>query len=126
MENKPTISMLTAIWRGVCNRCPKCGEGKLLASFLKPVGNCALCHETLGDIRADDGPPWLTILIVGHIMLPLIFTAGPSIDWPDWLFITLSLLMAVVLMAFILPRAKGFFIGVIWKNRQKPHPASLG
>lgn len=125
MNNKPATSMLTAIGRGICNRCPKCGEGKLLASFLKPVASCAVCHETLGDIRADDGPPWLTILIVGHIMLPLIFTVGPHIEWPLWLFMTLSLVMAVILMVVILPRAKGVFIGIIWKNRQKSHPSAV-
>ncbi len=118
MENKFPVSMLRAIGRGICNRCPKCGEGKLLASFLKPVASCAVCHEPLGDIRADDGPPWLTILIVGHIMLPLIFTVGPKIDWPQWMAMSISLAMAVTLMVLILPRAKGLFIGVIWKNRQ--------
>lgn len=118
MENKPVPTMMTAVMRGICNRCPKCGEGKLLVQFLKTVDSCAVCGETLGDIRADDGPPWLTILIVGHIMLPLIFTLGPGIDWPQWVGMVVCVTMALALMAVILPRAKGLFIGVIWKNRQ--------
>lgn len=111
-------SMLTAILRCVAGKCPKCGKGKLLEHYIKPVANCAACGETLGDIRADDGPPWLTILIIGHIMLPIIFTQGPHSTWPEWVAMTVWVSVAVLLMALILPRAKGLFIGVIWKNRQ--------
>ncbi len=118
-QDPAAVSMLTAIMRCVAGRCPKCGEGKLLASFIKPVANCAVCGEALGNIRADDGPPWLTILIVGHILLPIIFTVGPHSTWPQWLSMTVWVSAALILMLLVLPRAKGFFIGVIWKNRQK-------
>ena len=119
-SNPEPVSMMTAIMRCVAGRCPKCGEGKLLQNYIKPVANCASCGERLGDIRADDGPPWLTILIIGHIMLPIIFTRGAHSDWPEWLAMTVWVSVAVVLMWLILPRAKGLFIGIIWKNRQKP------
>ncbi|NDE89959.1 MAG: DUF983 domain-containing protein [Alphaproteobacteria bacterium] len=117
-NNRNVVPMMTAIMRGVCNRCPHCGVGKLLISYLKPVAECAVCGEVLGTIRADDGPPWLTILIVGHILLPIIFTKSAATDWPQWLAMTIWVGLAIILMALILPRAKGLFIGVLWKNRQ--------
>lgn len=116
-QTPAAISMFSAILRCVAGRCPKCGEGKLLQSYIKPVPNCSVCGETLGNIRADDGPPWLTILIVGHIMLPIIFGMGPSTR-PEWQSILLWGSVSIALMALILPRAKGLFIGIIWKNRQ--------
>lgn len=122
MESKSLPTMLTAITRGVCNRCPQCGEGKLLFAYLKPVAACSVCGEAFGDIRADDGPAWLTILIVGHIMLPIIFTQGVHSDWPQWVSMTVWPGIAAILMGVILPRAKGFFIGILWRNRQKPTP----
>jgi uncharacterized protein (DUF983 family) len=113
------VTMVQAMSRGIAGRCPKCGAGKLLASYLKPVAACAVCGEVLGNIRADDGPPWLTILITGHILLPLIFTIEPHLNWPDWLSMSVWVSLATALMLLILPRAKGLFIGVIWKNRQE-------
>ena len=59
---------LPIIIRGIKLRCPSCGEGKLFASYLKQVNNCTLCGESYRNIHADDGPAWLTILIVGHLL----------------------------------------------------------
>ncbi len=33
---------------------------------------CPNCHAPLGLARADDAPPYFTILIVGHIVIPLL------------------------------------------------------
>ena len=56
----------SAVLRGLRGRCPHCGQGHLFRAYLKPVDACSVCHEPLKHIRADDGPAWLTILIVGH------------------------------------------------------------
>ncbi|MFO1156168.1 MAG: DUF983 domain-containing protein [Rhodospirillales bacterium] len=61
---------LVAVGRGLSGRCPNCGEGRLFRAYLKQVDACAVCGEPWGHIRADDAPPWLTILIVGHIVVP--------------------------------------------------------
>ncbi|MGO6701050.1 hypothetical protein ACCS33_16605, partial [Rhizobium ruizarguesonis] len=34
-----------SIMRGLMNRCPACGSGKLFRAFLKPVDHCAACGE---------------------------------------------------------------------------------
>src|SRR5688572_1409768 len=60
--------VLSSVFRGACARCPNCGRGRLFRAYLKPVESCAECHESLKHIRADDGPAWLTILVVGHIV----------------------------------------------------------
>ena len=61
--------VLSSVFRGACARCPNCGRGRLFRAYLKPVETCAECHESLKHIRADDGPAWLTILVVGHIVV---------------------------------------------------------
>ena len=112
-NNKEPLGDIIA--RGVFGRCPRCGRGKLFRSYLKPVECCAACGEPLGHIRADDGPAWLTILVVGHVMAPLMLTVGVSSAWPDWALMTAFPGMALILALAVLPRAKGVFIGIIWR-----------
>ena len=59
-----------ALIRGALGRCPRCGRGPLLHRYLKVVGECSACGEPYGHFRADDAPPWLTILLVGHLVAP--------------------------------------------------------
>ena len=110
-------SLPTAVWRGICGRCPKCGKGGLFLSYLKQVDECAACGNPWRDIRADDAPPWLTIMIVGHLMAPLILNMVRNETLPYWLTVTSLLSLALVLCLLILPRAKGLFIAVIWALR---------
>ena len=58
-----------SITRGMLNRCPHCGNGKLFRAFLKPVDNCAVCGEAMHHHRSDDLPPYLTIVVIGGTSL---------------------------------------------------------
>jgi len=110
------ISLKTAARRALLGRCPCCGEGKLMRSYLKQVEQCSVCGEQFGQIRADDAAPWLTIIVVGHIFLPLAFML--NWDWmPTWAaMVSMSALFTAISLA-ILPRAKMLFIGVLWQTR---------
>jgi uncharacterized protein (DUF983 family) len=101
--------------RGTLGRCPNCGEGRLFAGYLKQVECCASCGEALGHIRADDGPAWLTILLMGHILAPFLFWVAPHTAWPNWAVVAVTMILALVLALAMLSRAKGFFIGMIWR-----------
>jgi uncharacterized protein (DUF983 family) len=103
-------------WRALRCRCPACGEGDLLAGYMRQVEACTYCGERFGHIRADDGPAWLTILIVGHIVVSLILMVEPNVDWPQWLSTAVWLSVSLAAVLAILPRAKCFFIGVIWRS----------
>jgi uncharacterized protein (DUF983 family) len=110
------ITLKTAMWRGLMGRCPHCGQGELMRGYLKQVDSCAACGEKLGHIRADDAAPWLTIILVGHVFLPLAFMV--NVDWmPAWAAMAMwSACFAGIALA-ILPRAKALFIGVLWQTR---------
>lgn len=101
--------------RGALARCPNCGKGSLFSSYLKQVQYCATCNEELGNIRADDGPAWLTIIIVGHILAPFLLFVLPKVDWPDWEILSVIMALMLTLTFIILPRAKAVFIGMIWR-----------
>ena len=63
-----------ALRRGFRGRCPACGEGRMFRAFLKVADHCPDCCEPLHHHRADDAPAYFVILIVGHLIVPLVFS----------------------------------------------------
>ena len=105
---------LALLWRGFRKTCPQCGVGALLEGYLKPQSSCAACNEDFSHISADDGPAWLTLLIVGHAVVPLMLIFGRNDLFPMWLAILILAMVTLVGVYFVLPRAKGVFIALIW------------
>jgi len=103
----------TAIARGFRGRCPRCGEGNLYRSYLKLSDRCGSCGEALGNIRADDGPAWATILVVGHLTVPF-FLIAVRADAPAWVMFGVLVPATVALTAVLLPRLKGAFASILW------------
>jgi uncharacterized protein (DUF983 family) len=103
--------------RGWRRRCPSCGGGALFGGFLKVVPACANCGEDLSHQRADDGPAYLTILIVGHLMAPLLILVWTELR-PDPLTLALSFSAGTVALSlWLLPRLKGVIVGLQWAHR---------
>lgn len=113
-EDRPLKPALLRGWR--C-RCPNCGQGKLLRSYLKVNDRCDHCGTELHHQRADDGPAYLTIIVVGHILAPLMLFIFANWD-PDpvWTAIGLSL-GCIALSLYLLPRLKGAFVAMQWAKR---------
>jgi len=106
--------ILISLMRGIRRRCPQCGKGVLLAGYLTPVKNCDICGEDFSAISADDGPAWATLLVLGHLVVPLMVFLGRDETIP--IYLATSILMVVMLAGVfvMLPRAKGLFIALIW------------
>jgi uncharacterized protein (DUF983 family) len=106
-----------ALFRGWRRRCPNCGAGPMMRGYLKVRDNCPVCGEDLSGHRADDGPAYLTILIVGHVMAPLLHFYFVSLR-PDPLnIIAVFSVGTVALSLFLLPRLKGMIVGYQWAKR---------
>jgi len=88
-----------------------------MSGYLRQAEGCLQCGERTGDIRADDGPAWATILLVGHIVSPLFFVFANR-DAQATLFPFLAVAgLVVALTLVLLPRMKGLFVGLIWASR---------
>lgn len=110
-------SVKQAIWRGWRKKCPCCGTGPLMKSYLKVRDTCTVCGEELHHQRADDGPAYLTILVVGHLMVPF-FHFGYVRFRPDpMVFSAILAILAVAMSLYLLPRFKGLLVGVQWAKR---------
>jgi uncharacterized protein (DUF983 family) len=114
---KSAIPFSTIIRRSLFGFCPNCGKGKLLCGYITKKNQCSSCHESFENIKAEDGPAWLTILLVGHILAPLLLIIEPDNTWPEWVSMIVWPMLAVFLSLLILPRAKSLFIGIIWKSQ---------
>lgn len=104
----------SAVKRGLRRKCPRCGEGALFSGYLKVRAECPCCGLDLTPQRADDGPAYVVILVVCHIvgfLLPLLF--GVMRDDPLLLALVLSV-VAVGLSLVMLPSVKGMFIALQW------------
>ncbi len=106
-----------AIVKGFRCKCPKCGDGKLLHSYLKVNDNCPSCGQELFHHRADDGPAYLTILFVGHLLAPALHVS--YVHWrPDPLTMAIAFSIGCVgLSLFLLPRLKGAIVAYQWARR---------
>ncbi len=106
-----------ALLRGWRRRCPNCGSGPMLRGYLKVRDSCPVCGEALHHQRADDGPAYLTILIVGHLMAPLILWVFTHYRPDPLVLATLFSIGTVALSLYLLPRLKGALVGLQWAKR---------
>lgn len=113
-DDRPTKP---AIWRGLQCRCPNCGEGSLFDGYLKIADECPACAEELSHHRADDGPAYLTILIVGHVLAFLIHFIWSKFQPEPMVMATVLTVLCVALSLFLLPRMKGMVVAIQWANR---------
>jgi uncharacterized protein (DUF983 family) len=73
----------------------------------------------LDQYKADDGPAYFTILIVGHGMLaPLLFVEAVR-TWPLAWVTTIMVTSVLGASLTLLPIVKGAFVGVQWAVRDR-------
>ena len=85
--------------------------------YLKVRDECAVCAQELHHQRADDGPAYVTILVAGHLLAPLMLIVF-ELYRPDPLVLTVGFSIVFIAMSlYLLPRIKGAFVGLQWAKR---------
>ncbi len=121
----PMPNLATAIGRGLLGHCPACGKGRVFKGYLKVVGACSDCAAPLGLARADDAPPYFTILVVGHIVIPLLFIVDRSSQLPIWAMSAIFLPMTLGLALALIRPIKGGTVGLMLNlNMLKSDPTA--
>jgi uncharacterized protein (DUF983 family) len=111
------VGKIIAMTRGLRGRCPNCGRDSLFRRYLKLAGACATCGEPLDHIRADDAPPYFTIVIVGHLIVPMVMLSERFLAPPTWLHLAVWPALTLALTCLLLPRVKGALVGLMWSLR---------
>lgn len=113
-EDRPLGPALFNGWR---RKCPRCGNGPLLKGYLKVRETCPVCRQDFRPQRADDGPAYLTILIVGHLMAPMLHVVFVNLRPEPLIMFTIFAVGCVALSLYLLPRLKGVVVAFQWARR---------
>ena len=103
-----------ACMSGLQHKCPNCATGPLYRSYLKVHDHCPHCSEALYHHRADDAPPYFTIFIVGHLIIPAMIAVEMAYAPALWLHGLIWAPAILLLCMGLLPRVKGFIVGLQW------------
>lgn len=113
-KEKPRRPVLPAMLRGACNRCMNCGKGSIFDGFLKTRHACTACGEEFHHHRADDAPPYFTITIVGHVIIPALLLV--EVFWRPaiWIHMALWLPLTIFMSLALMRPIKGALVGLQW------------
>ncbi|HSB59359.1 MAG TPA: DUF983 domain-containing protein [Methyloceanibacter sp.] len=116
-ERESDRLVFQSMLRGAKLKCPACGVGALYRRFLKVSDACPNCGEELHHHRADDAPPYFTVVIVGHIVVGLVLFVEMTYRPPLWVHAALWAPLTIILALVLLPPIKGALIGLQWALR---------
>jgi uncharacterized protein (DUF983 family) len=89
----------------------------MFTGYLRVADHCPACNEPLHHHRADDGPAYLTILIVGHLMAPLLLFVFEMFRPAPLVTFGIFGVGCIALSLFLLPRLKGVVVAIQWARR---------
>jgi len=109
----PMPPLGTALARGLACRCPACGKTKLFDGYLRVTKACSNCGAPLGSARADDAPPYFTILIVGHLVIPTMLVVQRAFDPSTLTASAIFVPLTIALVLGLLRPIKGATVGLM-------------
>lgn len=89
----------------------------MFKSFLKVNPACETCGQRLDCHKADDMPPYVTVFIVGHIIVALNLYFEQSADWPMMWHMILWPVLTIIMTLAIMQPVKGALIAYQWALR---------
>jgi len=86
----------------------------MFVRYLKVEPHCSDCGLALSSFRSDDAPPYFTIMLVGHVVVPAMLMLEQMFHPPEWVHVVLWLPLTLAMTLLLLPRIKGALIGWHW------------
>ena len=116
--NEPIPKLKTVLWRGMCRRCPQCGQGKVFKGWLKLHDRCDVCGLQLLN---NQGDLWAYLVAVDRALFifPLVIMIYFRLYNPHsvWYYVFCFLLLAGFF--FTLPHRNGMSLGIDYLIRRK-------
>lgn len=103
--------------RGARLRCPACGHGHMFGAYLKVRDACPSCGEALHHHRADDAPAYVTMVIVGHVIVAGVLALEKAYAPPTWVHLSLWVPLLTIMTLAMLPMIKGALVSLQWALR---------
>lgn len=100
-------------------RCPVCRRGSLFRPYsVTVVEECSQCHTRLGKHDVGDGASVLLIFVLGASIIPLAWLAECLFSPPLWLHVIVWGIVALGMIALLLPASKAYIILLEYKHRR--------
>lgn len=112
-------SIPAVLLSGMLKKCPKCGKGNIYSKYLKINNHCQLCNEELHSYRTDDFGPWLSIIMGGHIIVPLVLSVEQNYALDLWLQAIIWIPLTILTVLFLLPISKSICLSILWRLKMK-------
>ncbi|MEW5422041.1 DUF983 domain-containing protein [Amorphus sp. 3PC139-8] len=113
-EELPLRPVWPAVKRGALGKCPACGVGSMFEGYLTVRDHCPACGEALHHHRADDAPPYFTIVIVGHVIVSLVLSVEIALHPPLWVHALLWGPLTLIASLSLLRPIKGALVAYQW------------
>ncbi len=101
-------------------RCPVCRRGRLFRPMsVTVVAECDTCHEKLGQHDVGDGAAVFLIFLLGFTLVPMAWGVELLFAPPLWVHAVLWTVVALAIMAVILPAIKAYIIMLDYRHRRE-------
>ena len=87
----------------------------MFGAFLKVKDRCDACGEELFHHCADDFPPYVVILLVGHLVVPSALFVESHFSPPYWVYVALWAPITLGLAIGLLQPVKGAIVALQWR-----------
>ena len=114
MNDYPPLSPWSTGFKG---RCPRCGEGRLFAKYLKIAPSCTACGLDLSKEDSGDGAIPFIILVTGFVGVGLGIWLQFTFDPPVWVQIVVTFPVIIALTLGMMQPLKGLLIALQYVHR---------
>lgn len=116
-QSRADLRAASPIRSAVRGRCPRCGQGRLFAGWLKVRPACDVCGLDLSAIDTGDGAATFIMQIAGFLVGFSALYVEIAFHPPMWLHLVVWLPMVALVALGLMRPGKGLMIGLHYRSR---------
>jgi uncharacterized protein (DUF983 family) len=117
MADSDNRTLRTPIIRGLCGRCPRCGEGTLFKGFLDLAPRCERCGLDYSFVDSADGPAFFVMSVSGLIVVFAALMTEVLYQPPLWVHAMLWPPLILITTLLPLRPTKGLMIALQYHHK---------
>ncbi len=110
------MTRATPVLNSAIGRCPRCGAGRLFASFLGLARQCPACGLSYDFADAGDGPAVFVSFLAGLLVCGGAVWTELVYQPPYWVHAVIWLPLALLVPVALLRPMKGLLIGLQYRH----------
>ena len=111
---RPAVPLLVS---GLLGRCPRCGEGKLFADYIRIAPACTICGLSFAGHDTGDGPAFFIMLPLSILTAVLALLLEVYTTPPLWVHVVLWPILIALVAGFALRPVKATMVALQYRFR---------